>query len=270
MVIKMKVIPEKVQREFQTIISKINPEPILVLGNQKSGTSAIAALLAKMTGLAATIDLRKELKNPTFHRVLQGKVPFSRFIQINKLDFSRDIVKEPNLTLLYQELVDYFPKSKFIFVLRDPRDNIRSILDRLKIPGNLNQLEPAYLGEVTPAWDLVIDNSWLGLEGENYVEMLAARWNFTTDVFLSNQEQMLLVRYEEFLKDKLGELTRLAQSLRLNPVNDITDSMNVQFQPRGNRDINLLDFFGDRNLDRIERICSGRMKMLDYPLSREL
>ncbi len=266
----IKRLVDKIEYKFQVMNAQVNPNPILILGNQKSGTSAVAALLAEMTGLSVSIDLSKEIKTPTYHRVLQDNLPFSKFIQLHKLDFSRDIVKEPNLTLLYQELVEYFPKAKFVFVLRDPRDNIRSILNRLKIPGNLTQLGQEHRETVTPAWDLIIDNRWLGLEGENYIEMLAARWNFTTDVFLNNQNQILLVRYEEFLKDKLGNLTALARSLGLNPVNDITDKMNVQFQPRGNRNVNWQDFFSNHNLARIEHICGERMRMLDYPLSSKL
>ncbi|MDJ0706022.1 MAG: sulfotransferase [Leptolyngbyaceae cyanobacterium MO_188.B28] len=240
------------------------------MGNQKSGTSAIAALLAKLTGLSATLDLKNEFPIPTYPQILQGQLPFSQFRQNYELDFSRNIVKEPNLTLLYPELAESFPESKFVFILRDPRDNIRSILNRLKIPGNLSQLSPEYCQKVTPAWKLIIDNRWLGLEGENYIEMLSARWNYMADVFLNNQEQMVLVRYEAFLKDKLGELTRLADKLGLNPVNDITHRLDVQFQRRGDRDVKWQDFFGNQNLAQIEHICAARMRRLGYPINREL
>ena len=199
--------------------------------------------MAELTNLSATIDLKNEFPIPTYPQVLQGQLPFAQFLQNYELDFSRDIVKEPNLTLLYPELVKSFPKAKFVFVLRDPRDNIRSILNRLKIPGNLSELNPEHCQKVTPAWDLIINNHWLGLKGENYIEMLAARWNLMTDTFLNNREQMVLVRYEAFLKDKLGELTRLAKKLELTPVNDITHRLDVQFQKPGNRDINWRDFF---------------------------
>ena len=251
-------------------MAQINPKPILILGNQKSGTSAIAALLAELTGLSATIDLKNEFPIPTYPQILQDQLPFSQFLQNYKLDFSRDIVKEPNLTLFYPELLASFPEAKFVFVLRDPRDNIRSILNRLKIPGDLLQLNPENYQKVTPAWDLIIDNRWLGLEGENYIEMLAARWNFMADVFLNNREQIVLVRYEAFLKDKLGELTRLAEKLELNPVNDITHRLDVQFQKRGDRDVNWRVFFGHQNLTQIEHICETRMRKLDYPINRKL
>ncbi|NEP45581.1 MAG: hypothetical protein F6K35_42755, partial [Okeania sp. SIO2H7] len=137
---KLREFKNSIVFELQTRTAKINPQPILVLGNQKSGTSAIAALLAEMTDLSVTIDLRKEIPNPTYDKIIKGELTFSEFVQLNKLDFSRDIVKEPNLTLLDRELAEYFPNSDFVFVIRDPRDNIRSILNRLQLPGNLTKL----------------------------------------------------------------------------------------------------------------------------------
>lgn len=266
---KGKVLQEKFRTQFKIITATVNPHPILVLGNQKSGTSAIAALLGEMTGLSVSIDLRKEIDRPTYHQVKQGELSFAQFVKSHKLDFSRAIVKEPNLTLFYEELLDYFPQSQFVFVIRDPRDNIRSILNRLKIPGNLNKLSSEYQGEMTPAWDLIVDNRWLGLDGD-YIEMLAQRWNLMTDVFLNHSEQMILSRYEVFIEDKVGEIARLAQCLNLPQVNDIAAKVDIQFQPRGNKNVKWRDFFGEDNLNKIDRICEEKMKQLDYPINSQL
>jgi hypothetical protein len=263
-----KALPEKLHKELQIRTARVNQNPILVLGNQKSGTSAIAALLAEMTGLSVSIDLRKEIENPTYHKVKQGELSFAEFVKLHKLDFSRAIVKEPNLTLFYEELVDYFPQCQFVIVIRDPRDNIRSILNRLKIPGNLERLSTEYQEEMTPAWDLILDNSWLGLNGD-YIEMLAQRWNLMTDVFLNHSEQMILSRYEVFVQDKVGEIARLAKSLNLPQVNDIAAKVDIQFQPRGNKNVKWLDFFGAENLSKIESICQEKMKQLDYPIDSD-
>lgn len=161
-------------------------------------------------------------------------------------------------------IFDYFPRARFVFVLRDPRDNIRSILNRLKIPGNLPQLTDQYRESLPTAWELIVDMRWLGASGEHYIEWLAERWNLTTDVFLRYQDRMLLSTYEEFLQDKHGEIERLVQSLGLKPVKDIMSKIDVQFQPAGNRNVKWLDFFGSANLDRIEQICAERMRLLNY------
>jgi len=262
---KLRELGDSIAFELQTRSAKINPQPIFVLGNQKSGTSAIAALLAEMTGLSVTIDLKKEIFNPTYQHVIKGELTFSKFVESHKLDFSREIVKEPNLTLLEPELSEYFSNSQFVFVIRDPRDNIRSILNRLQLPGNMAKLEPEHWEKINQSWKLIVDNSWLELGGENYIEMLAARWNFTSNVFLENPEKMKLIRYEDFLKDKNGEIARLAKALKLNQSKDILDKVDIQFQGRGNREVKWQDFFGPDNLSKIEVICGEKMKLLRYP-----
>ncbi|GAH62832.1 unnamed protein product, partial [marine sediment metagenome] len=98
----------------KTVTAQINPNPIIIIGNQKSGATAIAALLADMAGISVTLDLRKEIGNPTYHLVVRGILPLAEFIERNKLAFSAKIIKEPNLTLLYDRLPEYFPGSKFV------------------------------------------------------------------------------------------------------------------------------------------------------------
>ncbi|NEP47097.1 MAG: hypothetical protein F6K35_51130, partial [Okeania sp. SIO2H7] len=116
---------------------------------------------------------------------------------------------------------------------------------------------------------LIVDNKWLGLDGENYIEMLAYRWNFTSDVFLKNQEKMKLIRYEDFLQDKMGEIASLAEALKLKPSKDISDKVDIQFQGRGNREVKWYQFFGKNNLSRIDEICGESMRLLNYPLSAD-
>jgi len=214
-------------------------------------------------------DLVKEyLSNKqTYPRLRKGEVSFSKFLEMNRLDFSRDIVKEPNLTLLFQELSAHFPDCRFVFIVRDPRDNIRSLLNRLDIPGNLPQLKREHRKKITRGWDIVIDGRWLGIKGENYIEMLAERWNLMVDVYVENRDKIILAQYEDFLKDKVGEISRLASELNLTQVNDISDKVDIQYQPRGDREINWQDFFGADNLARIETLCSRRMVLFNYPLT---
>ena len=243
---------------------RVNPSPIFILGNQRSGTSAIAALLAKVTGMSVTVDLAKNSRRPAHHKVYQGVLPFSEFVKVNRLAFARDIIKEPSLTVLYDCTVDHFPDAKFVFIVRDPRDNIRSILNHLGIPGSLARLGEKTASNVSAGWKLVIDGRWLGLDGRNYIEMLAARWNLISDVYLEHQDTMVLVRYEDFVGDKVGEISRLARRLGLPRTYDISDEVDIQFQGRGMRNVGWNSFFGARNLARIEDICSRRMRVLGY------
>ncbi|MEO0132731.1 MAG: sulfotransferase [candidate division WOR-3 bacterium] len=254
-----------VEIEYARNRAKINPKPIIILGNQKSGTSAIAMLLASLTNKSVHIDLMRSNEQNIYVKLKQKRAKFEDFIKFNRLEFSKDIIKEPNLTLFYDELIEYFPLARLVLVVRDPRSNIRSILDRYKIPGNLEQMTPEHYENLVRSWPSVFDASWLGFRGENYIEMLAGRWNYMADVFFLHAERIILVKYEDFLKDKIGVIYRLAEELGLEKINDISEQINIQYQPAGkNRNLKYIDFFGERNLERIERICGERMKKLEY------
>lgn len=250
---------ERLLNRFATV----NEAPVLVLGNQKCGTTPIAALLAQAVGSSVTLDIRG-IYEPVQTRLHRGELTFDSFVADNRLDFSREIVKEPNLTFLYEELSARFPASSMVFINRDPRTNIKSILNRLSLPGDIHELNEALLREVSPEWRLALDGSWLGLEGGNYIEMLAARWNLAADTYLENAADMPLVLYEDFFRNKVGEIYRLAERLGLRPINDISGSVDRQYQPRGDKSITVEDFFGTENLSSIERICGERMREFGY------
>ena len=105
----------------------------------------------------------------------------------------------------------------------------------------------------------------MGFQGENYIETLAERWNYMVDSYWKNQENILLVKYEDFLQNKSGEIGRIVRALGLMPKYDISQKVDIQYQPSGqNKNMNLEKFFGLKNLDRIEKICGERMKLFDY------
>ena len=261
---KIRSFRYQVEGELKKLTTPVHPHPILVLGNQKSGTSAIAALLAENTGLSVTIDITQEVDYPIYHHVLLGKLSFNTYIQRHKLYFSKAIIKEPNLTLFYQELINYFPQAKFVFIIRDPRDNIRSIFNRLNLPGNLDEIQPEQGKKISQAWQLIVNNVGLNLPGSNYIERMAYRWNYMADVYGNHSEKMILIRYEDFLKDKVSQIEKLAQQLGLKPVNDIADKVNIQFQVRGDKNVKWQDFFGKDNLSKIELICAENLRKFNY------
>ena len=131
-----------------------NVNPIFILGNQKSGTSAIAALLGKLTNKKASIDLfYSGFYYNFFLKWKQKQITTSKFIKINRLEFSADIIKEPHLSVFYEELMKEFPQSKFIMIVRNPLDIFRSILDRLDIDGNKNYLEENDRRKIFHSWN---------------------------------------------------------------------------------------------------------------------
>ena len=114
---------------------------------------------------------------------------------------------------------------------------------------------------------LVLDSRWLGLEGTHYIDRLAERWKACAAIYLSQRETLALLRYEDFVVDKAGEIERLAARLQLEGGRDIRDHVDRPFQPRGHRSNDWPAFFGEENLLRIERICAQSMRELGYPLT---
>jgi hypothetical protein len=256
-------------RGWKTILSvtsRINPAPIIILGNQKSGTTAITALLAKHAGMSVTLDI-PGIWEPVETRIHIGDITLEEFVRRNKFDFSRDIIKEPCLTFLYPDLRSVFPRARFVMIVRDPRDNIRSILNRLNIRGDLEDIDEKTFSNIPPAWRLVVDGQYLRLQGSTYIERLAARWNRAMDIYLNHSSEMILVRYEDFLTDKPGTIQRVSRELGLREANDITNEIDVQYQRPGNRSISWKEFFGQENLTRIERFCGSRMNEFGYVCS---
>jgi hypothetical protein len=258
----------ELQHRVMNRLVRVHERPIFVLGNQKSGTTAIAALLARAVGLEATLDLQREIRRPTYPLVARGEMSFERFVAANRWGFSRPIVKEPNLTLFYDELRRRFPQAQFAFVLRDPRDNLRSILNTLGIRGDLARLADEPIApdhpRNTPGWRLVLDGRGLGIPGDHYIEQLAERWCRCADVYLEHSQVLALCRYEDFMADKLACLRTLAGALGLAVVNDVSDQLDTPFQPPGDRGVSWRGFFGRENLARIERVCGDRMAKLGY------
>lgn len=249
---------------------RIQERPVIVLGNHKAGTSAIAGLLGALTGLPVALELRKELKRDRYRAVHEGRVPFATLIARNRVDFSRPIIKENHFSTMPELVTARFLNSPVVMVTREPRDNIRSLLNRLGIPGDRDQIAPEAWRSVPDVWKLTLDGRWLGLSYDTYIEQLALRWNLIASYYLANRERWVLQRYEDFQADKLGALTGLAQAVGLTPRCDVSEKLNHPFQPPGDRSAAWLTFFGERNLTTIERICGPTMTRLGYRLDRVL
>ncbi|MGI8826262.1 MAG: sulfotransferase family protein [Chloroflexota bacterium] len=267
----MRIIPARLtwivysppKRKVLSLVSRINPAPVVLLGNQKSGTTAIAVLLAKYTRLSVTNDM-PSIFEPVQTMLHSGELTMDEFVRRNRYDWSNDIVKEPSLTFLYPQVKAAFPRARFAMIVRDPRANIRSLLNRKKIPGNLTGLDLQGVSGMTTEWERILDNRWMGLSGDTYIESLAHRWNRAASVYLDNADRMILLRYEDFMADKAGAVAALARQLGLGGKRDVSSEVDVQYQMAGDRRIGWSEFFGADNLRRIETICAERMRELGY------
>jgi hypothetical protein len=237
--------------------------PIFVFGNQKSGTTAVAALLARATGLSVKLDFHGA-REPHIGRLLRSELSIERFVAANSYPLSKAIVKEPNLTFVADELMNYFSSSKAVFIVRDPRTNIKSLLARLSLPGDLDALSVGDTWLPNTTWRSILEGRDLKSGYTHYIDVLAHRWNVATAVYLKHPQKYVLLRYEDFLQSKVASINSLASSLGCPVIDDITPYVDVQYQGASDKSTSIQEFFGARNLSRITEICYEYMNILEY------
>jgi hypothetical protein len=243
--------------------AQVHPNPVLIFGNQKSGTSAVAGLLSAATGVPATSDF-VGAREPFIGRVIRGDVPVSRFIRQNAWAFSRPIIKEPGLTFIAEPVMDYLGVPRAVFIVRNPWSNIRSVLNRLGLAGHVERLALWERLRFNRTWQQILRSGPTGHGELGVVEALAQRWNCAADVYQSTQHRYYLVRYEDFCADKGMMIRSIAEAFGLRVTNDISALEDYAFQPRGKPNVNLPRFFGPRNMARIEQICGERARAFGY------
>lgn len=193
-----KWLPSSVRRTGRSCLenyrhrrARVCPRPVLIGGNQKSGTTAIGALLAVATGLRYSNDPlwqahRHDTRPFLFPDLLEGRVELEDFIQRHRAYFAAEIIKDPDFAFSYPDLRHCFPDAPQVFIVRDPRQNIRSILNRLKLPGDLDELgnEHHELLAGKEGWQAIIEGRGLAITGGNYISRLAQRWSVGVRCYL--------------------------------------------------------------------------------------
>jgi hypothetical protein len=252
------ILLERLRARF----SRPHPAPLILFGNQKAGGTAIAGLLAAATGLRATLDL-SGTKAPYFAQLMQGKVSLKTFVHHNAFSFSAPIIKDGSLTFVGAPLMEHFGLTRAGFIIRDPFDNIRSILDRLKLPGHLQNLDISTL-KINRTWKSILAGEDIGLPKGHYIETLARRWLAATEFYERERQRLTLVRYDRFCADKAGTIQWLARTFNLSAHHDVTALLDHPFQRRGTPTCDWEGFFGHDNLERITQICGSTAMRLGY------
>lgn len=240
--------------------------PVFVLGNQKSGTTAIARLLSAASGSSYSHDMFFRRGWDDVDALHDGRLGVPDLVRRGPAEFTRGVIKDPDLTFHAGALADAFPQARFLVVVRDPARTVKSILERLAIPGDLDDLPPHTLAG-NPLWASVFAAGPLGLPGGSHIDVLAQRWTRSVacrEELSALGREPVTVRYEDFLADKAGVLGDLCARLDLPAAVDVSALLDRQFQPRGtSRPVE--EFFGAANLERIRRWTADAGNALGYP-----
>jgi hypothetical protein len=124
----------------------------------------------------------------------------------------RFLEKTPKNALRIPFFDAVFPDALFVFLWRDPRANISSIMEAWKSNRwvTYKQLE----GWDGP-WSMLLPPGWRALRGRPLEEVAAYQWRTANEIIADDLAALgpgrsLMVSYEEFLKDPAAEVTRIA------------------------------------------------------------
>lgn len=126
----------------------------------------------------------------------------------------RMLEKTPKNALRIPLLHKVFPDARFIYLHRDPRQVLGSMLDGWQSGGF--RTYPALPGWQGPGWSFLLVPGWRELVGKPLEDIVAAQWARTSQVLLDDLDALPADRwtgldYDRFLADPQGETVRLCQ-----------------------------------------------------------
>jgi hypothetical protein len=147
----------------------------------------------------ATDELGAEMRQRLLER-LQG--PQQQPLPANAAAV-RLLEKTPKNALRIPLFAKLFPDARFVFLWRDPRDNLSSIIEAWRSGGWVTYSKmPDWDGP----WSLILPPGWRALRGKSLGEIAAFQWETTNRIALDDlaalpAERWAALSYAEFLAD---------------------------------------------------------------------
>lgn len=232
----------KLYRILRNYLYRPNPNATLLFGLHKSGTSAAIKLIAFRAGISFFDDFPYRLGD--WDDVMKGNLKLISYVNKHSYAFSRELIRYPIEPKAIDLATSFFKMNKYIVTVRNPIDNIKSILSRLKIRGDLNELNVSKLD---------CHSNWLKMlsKRDNYIDSLIQCWLEAYDQLeWINSNHCVLFKYEDFVKDKKGYITDKVIELGYKPKKSIDHFVEIQYQPKGTN-VSNREFFGRKNLEKI-------------------
>jgi hypothetical protein len=128
----------------------------------------------------------------------------------------RLLEKTPKNSLRIPFLARVFPEAHFIYLYRDPRETLASMIEAWE--SGAFRTYPDLPGWSGPPWSLLLTPDWRDLVGKPLHEIVAAQWEATTRILLGDlealpKERWTPVRYATLLEQPQAEITRLCAAV---------------------------------------------------------
>lgn len=128
------------------------------------------------------------------------------------VDKVRLLEKTPKNALRIPFFNAAFPDARFVFLWRDPAENISSIIDAWRSGGWITY--PQLQGWDGP-WSLLLPPGWQSLRGKPLAEVAAYQWRITNETIMNDlsalpADRRHVVRYADFVADPTAVLKGIA------------------------------------------------------------
>jgi len=164
----------------------------------------------RLDAVAATADVIAELRARFSRRLIdrEGRPPSAPPVRL--------LEKTPKNALRVPFLARAFPQARFIYLYRDVRETLASMLEAWSSARFVTYPElPGWSG---PPWSLLLAPGWQSLSGKLLIEIVAAQWEATTRMLLDDlaalpAERIVVARYDALLRDPQTEIARLCAAV---------------------------------------------------------
>jgi hypothetical protein len=131
----------------------------------------------------------------------------------------RMLEKTPKNSLRVPFLARVFPEARFIYLYRDPRQVLSSMIEAWTT-GRFRTY-PQLPGWTGAAWSLLLVPGWRELIGRPLHEIVAAQWNVATRLLIDDLqalpvERRTIARYDALVADPAAEIRRLCAAIGLD------------------------------------------------------
>jgi uncharacterized protein (TIGR03032 family) len=125
----------------------------------------------------------------------------------------RLLEKTPKNSLRVPFLAAAFPDALFVYLYRDPRETVSSMLDAWRSGRFVTYADLPGWGQ--PPWSLLLVPGWRDVVGASPAEIVTTQWATATDLLLDDLEQLdpdrwCVTSYDAIVRDAQAEMERLA------------------------------------------------------------
>ncbi|MEP7044281.1 MAG: sulfotransferase [Dokdonella sp.] len=169
-------------------------------------TAALGYASNRVDAAAATPEIAAQLRERFRLRLFdrQRNAPTSAHVRL--------LEKTPKNALRIPFLQQIFPDALFVYLYRDPREVLASMLEAWESGGF--RTYPQLPGWSGLPWSLLLTPGWRDLIGRPLPEIVAAQWETTTRILLDDLQQIpaerrCVARYDALIADPTAEATRI-------------------------------------------------------------